>query len=417
MKGIFEMHNTQESVFRMVEEDDVSFIRLQFTDLFGTLKNIAVTRSQLTRAFDGQFAFDGAMTPGFDDHDTMLTLVPDPDTFVIFPWRPQQGKVARLLCSVKTASGEPYPADTRQVLIRTIQKAKALGLSPMVDLRCEFFLFPTDENGKPDINGSEHAGYLDLGPQDSGENTRRDIVLTLEDLGIIVASSHHEAAPFQHAVTLQKMDMLSMADAMITFKLVVRTIAQRHGFFASFMPKPKSNMPGSGMHLGFSFDTSNGDYFDVRVFETGVSNHLQGLALVTNPLVNSYKRLMSCSGLQTVSPLSGEASWNLSDDLTAFEDGRIVLRHPDPAANPYLTMSLIMEAGLSGLTGTSPKTTDCIFPQNLNAAIGSFKADSLIQDVLGETISTRLIAAKEAEWADYSSQVTDWELSQWLFRA
>ena len=394
------MNNTQESVFQMVRDEDVSFIRLQFTDLFGTLKNIAITRSQLGRAFDGRFTFDATKAFGAFDDNGLLTLEPDPETFVIFPWRPQQGKVARLLCCVKTASGEPYPSDTRAVLIRTLRKARDLGLFPTVDCRCEFFLFPTDETGKPVTDRAEHAGYLDLGPLDSGENTRRDIVLTLEDIGIPVASSNHEAAPFQHAVTLQAADALSMADAMITLKLVIRTIAQRHGFFASFMPKPKRGVPGSGMHLGLTFENIKNGSFDARAFHDGIAAHLPGTALVSNPLVNSYKRPVS----------------DLADAFLAKGDGRFDLKHPDPAANPYLTIALIMEAGLSGLNGTAEKSSECQFPQNLKAAIETFEQDSLIQKILGKPISTRLIATKEEEWAEYSSQVTDWELSKWLFR-
>lgn len=241
------MKYTREDIVRMVEEEDVEFIRLQFTDIFGTLKNIAITASQLEKALDNQCMFDGSSIEGFVRiEESDMYLHPDLDTFTIFPWRPQQGKVARLICDVYRPDGMPFEGDPRYVLKKVIKEAADMGYQFDVGPECEFFLYHLDDNGQPTTITHEKAGYFDLGPVDLGENARRDMVMTLEDVGIGIEASHHEVAPAQHEIDLKYGDALTIADSLMTFKLAVKTIAKRHGLHASFMPKPKQNINGSG---------------------------------------------------------------------------------------------------------------------------------------------------------------------------
>ena len=231
---------TKEDIFRIVEEEDVEFIRLQFTDIFGTLKNVAITSSQLEKALNNKCMFDGSSIEGFVRiEESDMYLYPDLDTFTIFPWRPQQGKVARIICDIYCADKTPFTGDSRYILKRQIEEAKNLGYTFNVGPECEFFLFHQDENGQPTTLSHEKAGYFDLGPVDLGENARRDMVLTLEDMGYEIEASHHEVAPAQHEIDFKYDEALQTADNIMTFKLAVKTIAKRHGLFASFMPKPK----------------------------------------------------------------------------------------------------------------------------------------------------------------------------------
>ena len=244
---------TREDILRMVEEEDVGFIRLQFTDIFGTMKNIAITTSQLDKALNNEIMFDGSSIEGFARvEESDMYLYPDLNTFEIFPWRPQQGKVARLICDVYKPDGTPYESDPRYILKKVMAEAKEMGYEFNVGPELEFFLFHTDDDGLPTTLSHESAGYFDLGPLDLGENARRDMVLTLEDMGFEIESSHHEAAPAQHEIDFRYDEALTTADNIMTFKLVVKTIAKRHGLHATFMPKPKFGINGSGMHLNMS---------------------------------------------------------------------------------------------------------------------------------------------------------------------
>ena len=289
----------------MVEEEDVEFIRLQFTDMFGAFKNIAITASQLGRALDNQCMFDGSAIDGFVRiEESDMYLRPDCSTFEIFPWRPQQGKVARMICDVYRPNGEPFEGDPRYVLKRAIAKAAEMGYTFKVGPECEFFLFNTDENTMPTTQTNEQAGYFDMGPLDFGENARRDMVLALEDMGFIIEASHHEMASAQHEIDFCYDEALQTADNLMTFKLAVRTIARRHGLHATFMPKPRMDINGSGMHINMSLHGANGkNIFFNQADELGLSQeaywfigglmkHIKGMAAVTNPLVNSYKRLI-----------------------------------------------------------------------------------------------------------------------------
>ena len=296
---------TKNDIFRMVEEEDVEFIRLQFTDIFGVLKNIAITSSQLERALNNQCMFDGSAVEGFVRiEESDMYLYPDYDTFEIFPWRPQQGKVARLICDVYTVDGKPFQGDPRNVLKRAIQEAADMGYVFDVGPECEFFLFHTDDNGLPTTLTHEKGGYFDLGPIDLGENVRRDMILTLEDMGFEIEASHHEVAPAQHEIDFRYDEALITADNIMTFKLTVKTIAKRHGLYATFMPKPKYGINGSGMHVNMSLATLDGRNIftdknderglseDAYHFIAGLMAHAKGMTAITNPLVNSYKRLV-----------------------------------------------------------------------------------------------------------------------------
>ena len=296
---------TKDDIFRMVEEEDVEFIRLQFTDIFGTLKNIAITSSQLEKALDNKCMFDGSSVEGFVRiEESDMYLYPDYDTFEIFPWRPQQGKVARLICDVYTPDGKPFEGDPRWILKKTIKEANDLGYRFDVGPECEFFLFHTDDNGLPTTLSHEKAGYFDLGPNDLGENIRRDMVLTLEDMGFEIEASHHEVAPAQHEIDFKYDEALKTADNIQTFKMTVKTIAKRHGLYATFMPKPKFGISGSGMHINMSLATKEGKNIfadengkiglsdDAYHFIAGIMKHARGMSAITNPLVNSYKRLV-----------------------------------------------------------------------------------------------------------------------------
>ena len=256
------MKFTREDIIRMVEEEDVEFIRLQFTDIFGTMKNIAITASQLEKALDNKCMFDGSSIEGFVRvEESDMYLHPDLDTFTIFPWRPQQGKVARLICDVYRPDGTPFEGDSRYILKKVIKEAADMGCQFDVGPECEFFLYHLDDNGQPTTITHEKAGYFDLGPVDLGENARRDMVMTLEDVGIGVEASHHEVAPAQHEIDLKYGDALAMADNLMTFKQAVKTIAKRHGLHASFMPKPKQNINGSGMHINMSLSRDGVNIF------------------------------------------------------------------------------------------------------------------------------------------------------------
>ena len=299
------MHNyTREDILKMVEEEDVGFIRLQFTDIYGTIKNMAVTVSQLEKALDNRCVFDGSSVEGFAElGESDMYLYPDLNTFEIFPWRPQQGKVARMICDVHYPDGRPFELDPRYILKKVVKEAEEMGYTLKASPECEFFLFHTDEDGIPTTITHEQGSSFDVGPLDLGENARRDMVLTLEDMGFNVETSHHELAPAQHEIDFHYDDALSTADNIVTFRMVVKTIAKRHGLHATFMPKPKIETAGSGMHMNLSLwkdgknifrdDTDkNGMSQEGYQFMGGILEHIKAITCITNPTVNSYKRFV-----------------------------------------------------------------------------------------------------------------------------
>ncbi|MCI5954251.1 MAG: type I glutamate--ammonia ligase [Lachnospiraceae bacterium] len=438
---------TREDVIRLVEEEDVEFIRLQFTDMFGNLKNIAITANQLEKALDNKCMFDGSAIDGFVGiEESDMYLYPDLSTLEIFPWRPQQGKVARMICDVHRPDGSPFYGDPRLVLKKAIKEAADLGYTFEVGPECEFFLFNTDENAMPTTETLEQAGYFDIGPLDGGENARRDIVMTLEDMGLIIEASHHEMAPAQHEIDFRYDEALATADNIMTFKLAVRTIAKRHGLHATFMPKPKSGVNGSGMHINMSLRKDGKNIFEDRndpnglsreayYFIGGIMKHIKGMAAITNPLVNSYKRLVP--GFAAPVYIAWSAT-NRSPLIRIPAEGgagtRIELRSPDSAANPYLTLAVCLKAGLDGILNRiePPKSVDCniynmtdaerkelhieSLPGTLMEAVEELKKDSFILDVLGEHVSYNYIAAKENEWQKYRAHVSEWEIQEYLYR-
>ncbi len=439
---------TRDDVIRMVEQEDVEFIRLQFTDMFGNLKNIAVTSSQLERALDNQCMFDGSAIDGFVRiEESDMYLHPDFSTFAIFPWRPQQGKVARMLCDVYRPNGEPFEGDPRYILKRAIQRAKDMGYTLEAGPECEFFLFDTDENTMPTTVTHEQAGYFDIGPLDFGENARRDMVMTLEDMGFIVEASHHEIAPAQHEIDFMHDEALETADNVMTFKLAVRTIAKRHGLHATFMPKPKSDVNGSGMHINMNLKDEKGNNIftdpsdnlglskEAYYFIGGLMKHIKGMAAITNPLVNSYKRLVP--GFEAPVYIAWSAT-NRSPLIRIPSDNkegkRIELRSPDSAANPYLTLAVCLCAGLDGIANKieppmsisgnifamSQEERDKkgigYLPGSLLEAIEELEKDSFILEVLGKHIADAYISAKKSEWYAYRSHVTDWETEKYLYQ-
>ncbi len=348
---------SKEDIIRLVEEEDVEFIRLQFTDIFGMLKNVAITAGQLGKALDNRCMFDGSAIEGFvRKEETDMYLYPDPDTFGIFPWRPGQGKVARLICDVHCPDGSPFEGDPRYVLKKVLKEAEDMGYRFNVGPECEFFLFHMDEEGRPTTTSHETAGYFDVGPIDLAENVRRDIVLNLEEMGFDIESSHHEIAPAQHEVDFQYETGLRAADNILTFKMAVKTIAKCHGLHATFMPKPKAGVNGSGMHINMSLEDMEGnnlfaDGADAHglsklgyQFMAGILCHIKPMTILTNPLVNSYKRLIP--GYDAPTRIAWSTASNRGQLIriptSRDENTRIELRSPDSAMNPYLALAAWM---------------------------------------------------------------------------
>ena len=441
------MRYNREDIIRMVKEEDVEFIRLQFTDIFGMLKNVAITSSQLEKALDNRCMFDGSSIEGFVRvEESDMYLYPDLDTFEIFPWRPQQGKVARLFCDVYRPNGEPFEGDPRYVLKRILKDAADMGYTFQVGPECEFFLFETDEQGRATTSSREMAGYFDVGPLDTAENVRRDIVLNLEAMGYEIESSHHEMAPGQHEIDFMYGDGVAMADNIMTFKMAVKTIARRHGMHATFMPKPKSGMNGSGMHINMSLADADGrNAFEdpqdalglskaAYHFIAGLLAHIKEMTLLTNPLVNSYKRLVP--GFEapvhiTWSPVSNRSQLIRIPSSRGIHT-RVELRCPDSSVNPYLAIAACLAAGLDGIRNEMeppmPVNENMFIiseeemklrgvehmPETLGEAIRAFKGSVFIQEVLGEHIYSKYLKAKESEWKKYQAQVSDWEVNEYL---
>ncbi len=436
---------TNQDILKMVKEDDVKFIRLQFTDVFGILKNVAITSKQLERALNEGCMFDGSSIDGFVRiEESDMLLVPDPDTFVIFPWRPQQGKVARLICDVYTTDGKPYDGCPRNVLKKTLAKAADLGYTMNVGPECEFFLFLTDTDGKPTTITHDEGGYFDLAPIDKGEDARRDMCLTLEEMGFEIEASHHEVAEGQHEIDFKYADALLTADNIMTFKIVVKSIAARHGLYATFMPKPIFGINGSGMHTNQSLSTKDGNAFYDKNGElelsaiaynyiAGIMKHIKSIAAVSNPIVNSYKRLVP--GYEAPCYVAWSAknrSPLIRIPASRGAGTRVEVRCPDPAANPYLTIALMLAAGLDGVENKltpPPAVNRNIFkmtqaemdelgvsalPGSLYDALQLYKADSLVKETLGDHIFNIYYDFKMKEWDSFRTAVHPWEINQYI---
>ncbi|GLC87271.1 type I glutamate--ammonia ligase [Lysinibacillus piscis] len=437
---------TKEDIKRLIEEKNVNFIRLQFTDIFGTIKNVEIPVSQLDKALDNKMMFDGSSIEGFVRiEESDMYLYPDLNTFVVFPWTSEKGTVARFICDVYTAKGEPFAGDPRNNLKRVLKKMEDLGFTSFnLGPEPEFFLFKLDAKGEPTLEVNDNGGYFDLAPTDLGENCRRDIVLELEEMGFEIEASHHEVAPGQHEIDFKYADAVTACDNIQTFKLVVKTIARKHGLHATFMPKPLFGEAGSGMHFNVSlFKGKENSFYDESTelglsetamqFMAGILEHVQGFTAVTNPTVNSYKRLVPgyeapcyvAWSAQNRSPLIRIPS---ARGLST----RVEVRSVDPSANPYLAMAVILEAGLEGIRGqlTPPPAINrniyvmseeerqengiANLPAALDDALVLLAKDKVVQEALGEHIYANFKEAKEIEFDMYRTTVHQWERDQYL---
>ena len=437
---------SKDDIIRMVHEDDVEFIRMQFTDIFGQLKNVAITASQIEKAVNNEIMIDGSSIEGFVRiQESDQYLHPDLDTFTVLPWRPQQGKVARLICDVYNPDGTPFVGDPRGVLRRVLKRAEDMGYDTFnIGPELEFFLFEQDEQGRATTKTRDEAGYFDLGPLDNGDVTRRKICVELEKLGFEIEASHHECAPGQHEIDFKYSDALDGADKIMTFKLAVKIIAQKTGLHATFMPKPIFGIAGSGMHMNMSlFKNGENVFYDPEgeyglsktalSFIAGILEHVKGFTAVTNPLVNSYKRLVPGYEAPCYKAWSASNRSALVRIPSARgKSTRVELRSPDPSCNPYLAVAACLAAGLDGIQRgltPPPSITSNIYemdeedrracgieslPGTLKEALEDLEADALITGVLGEHVTRQYVTGKLKEWEEYQTRVSSWELEKYL---
>ncbi len=432
---------TKQDIRKLVQEEDVGFIRLQFVDSFGNLKNLAKTGDHLDRILNNECIFDGAAIQGYDTKElSEFILAPDLDTFTIFPWRPQRGKVARFICDVLNPDGTPYEADPRHILRKVQEDAKKDGYTFNVGPENQFFLFDTDENGQPTTKSNEKGGFFDIGPLDSGENARRDMVLSLEEMGFVMESSYHCNEVAQHCIDFMYDEGLRTADNIMTFRLTVRTVAKRHGLHATFMPKPRYGFKGSGLMLNMFLCKDGRDIFldenapdglssTAYHFMAGIMKHIKGLTLINNPIINSYKRLVPGYNAPV------DITWSRTNRTPLIRitnmgsiGPRVVLRSPDGASNPYLVLAGCLAAGMEGIRKeleppVSMDDVDAagnikfdILPRTLREAIRAFEEDAFLQEVFGKTLSDIIINEKKEEWEEFCSQVTAWEVEKYLDR-
>ena len=438
------MQQQLDYVLRTVEERGVRFVRLWFTDVLGTLKSFAITPAELEGALEEGMTFDGSAIQGYSrvQESDMLAL-PDPSTFEIVPWRGEDAPVARMFCDIKHLSGDPFEGDPRQVLKRNLDRAREKGFTFYTAPEMEFFIFESADRPEP----IDDAGFFDLTELDMVSDLRRQTIVTLEAMGIPVEYSFHELGPSQHEIDLRYTDALSMADNVMTFRLVVREIAQERGAYATFMPKPLSGVQGSGMHTHLSlFEGDDNAFHDPsdeyrlskigRSFIAGLLHHAPEITAVTNQLVNSYKRLI----VGTEAP--AHVSWARNNRSALIRvpitkpgkesSVRIEYRSPDPACNPYLAYSVMLAAGLKGLEEgyeLPAEATTNVFaltpaeraaegmqelPQSLADALDAMERSELVAEALGEHIFEWFLRNKRQEWADYKAQVTPFELARYL---
>ncbi len=434
-----------QEILELCRALNVRFLRLTFTDILGHTKNVEVPASQFEKALDGDILFDGSSIEGFVRiEESDMLLEPDLSTFRVFPWGNPDARVARLICDVENADGTPFEGDPRRALKRAVDEAAELGYVMNAGVEAEFFLFQRNEEGRPTTETHDRGGYFDLTPVDLGEKTRRMIVNDLEAMGFEVEAAHHEVAPGQHEIDFKYADALTTADNLATFRFIVRNAAMAHDLHATFMPKPIEAQNGSGMHTHQSlfrdgenaFHDPDGEYelSDVmRWYIGGLKKHARAIAAVTNPLVNSYKRLVP--GYEA--PVNIAWSRRNRSPLIRIPERRgvgtrVEFRMPDPACNPYLGLAVQLAAGLDGVRneidpGPSVETNvweldeaeraelgiDTL-PANLGEAVEELVADPVMQDALGDHILSHFADAKRKEWNEYIAQVTGWELEKYL---
>lgn len=438
---------SKADILAFAKKEDVRFIRMQFTDMLGMVKSVDLPVSRLEDALDNKIMFDGSSIEGFVRiKEADMYLYPDFDSWKILTFEDLAlGKVARLVCDVYTPKGEPFEGDPRFILKKAIQKMEAAGFGSLnVGFEPEFFLFKV-KDGKPVVEPNDDAGYFDLAPMDGDNYTRRDIAIELDKLGLLVQASHHEVAIGQHEINFRFQDVLKACDNLQLFKTVVKVIAHKHGLHASFMPKPIAGINGSGMHTNMSLTNAKGEnaFFDpkgdkqlsevARLWMTGILNHSRSIAALTNPTVNSYKRIIPGYEAPCYACWSdANRSAMIRIPAARGNSTRTELRNVDPTANPYLALAFILSAGLEGIATakeTVPPVYDNIFeltreqreaqgiqnlPENLKDALKEMKKDPLMLDVLGKHTFDKYIIAKEKEWDSYRTFVSQWEIDRYL---
>ena len=440
---------TRDEIMHIIKEKNVNFFRLQFVDIFGFLKNIALPLSQIEKALDGKIMFDGSSIEGFVRiNESDMYLKPDYDTFVVMPWREKDGSnAARIICDVYKPDGTPFIGCPRNNLKRVLAEAKKLGYTMNVGTEAEFFLFRRDADGRATTITDDVTGYFDVEPDDSGIDCRRKIIKTLEAMGFEIEASHHEVAEGQHEINFKYADALTAADNTVTFKWVVRSIAAEFGLHATFMPKPVFGINGSGMHTNqslFNLDGTNAFYDEKGPLElspvaykyiAGIMKNAKGFCAVTNPLVNSYKRLVA--GYEAPVYVAWSASNRSALVRIPASRGmgtRTEVRCPDPTCNPYLAFAMMLGAGLDGIKNDLP-VPDAVnvdifemtaaekkeagiasLPANLYEAVQELKASPIALDALGPHILAKYIEGKEKEWDSFRIAITDWEHNTYLSR-
>ena len=444
------MNYKKEDIIAKVKEENIKYIRLQFTDMLGMLKNVEVPVTRLDDVLENNVMFDGSSIEGFVRiQEADMYLYPDLNTFLVLEWEETTyGKVARLICDVYTSKRVPFVGDPRGILKRNIEKMRQMGFFKFnCGVEPEFYLFKLDEKGNPTLNPSDAGGYFDLSPIDTAEDCRRDIALQLQKLGFVIEASHHEVGPGQQEINFRFDNAVEACDNIQTFKLVVKNVARRHGLHATFMPKPISNIAGSGMHVNCSLADMDGKnvFYDsesknglseiANRWISGLIHHADGLSLFCNPTVNSYKRIVP--GYEApcyVSWSDANRSTMIRIPAARGNKTRTELRSVDPSANPYLAIACILAAGLDGVAGNvelvepvyanlfaiKEKEREALgvrsLPENLSQAIKAFEKDKYLQDAVGDHISKKMIMAKSLEWDEYRKFVTEWEITHYLKR-
>jgi len=436
----------REEILQLCSEKNVKFIRLQFTDILGIPKNVSITIKQLEKALANEIMFDGSSIEGFVRiEESDMYLHPDPNTFAIYPWTTStEGNIARLICDVYNADGTPFPGDPRYILKRALKSAEEMGYTFKAGPEAEFFLFHTAPDGSSTTQTHDKAGYFDLSPVDLGENARREMVLTLEKFGFEIEASHHEVAPGQHEIDFKYSDALDIADKIITFKMVVRTIAQRHGLHATFMAKPIYGEAGNGMHINQSLFQGEANAFwdkdaphqlskEAFSFIAGILQHARAITAITNPTVNSYKRLVP--GYEAPVYIAWSAQNRSPLIRIPAKRGaatRIELRSPDPTCNPYLALAVVLMSGLDGIKNKLLPPEPCnynifelteeerkeqgieLLPSSLHEALDALLDDEVVKEALGSHVLNRYLEAKNHDWKEYMTRVHQWELDKYL---
>lgn len=424
------MNSTASEVLEFVKENDVKFIRLGFCDPFGFQKNISIMADELASAFKNGVSFDAHAIRGFRDVTRSdLLLFPDPATLTVLPWRPGSGRVARFYCDIKNPDGSAFSHDGRYILKRVVERCERMGYVCKIGAECEFYLFKTDDNGEPAYTTLDHGGYLDISPLDKGEDIRREICLTLEEMGIKPETSHHEQGPGQNEIDFKFSDALTVADNLLTFKSVVKAVATRGGLFASFMPKPIPDAAGSGLHVNLSLaqngmnifkDAAKGEHSHIaESFIAGILAKAPEITLFLNPLANSYERFGAYEAPKYVSWSHQNRSQLVRIPAAIGEKVRMELRSPDPSISPYIAFALIIAAGLDGIENALPLPAAVdvdlytaeedvtksltLLPDSLDKAICLARNSELVKSVVGEEMLQKYIAIKEAESAAFAA--------------